>query len=178
MWDNRAENDAREAKGEKLRPDFSCKNKDGCGYVQWREKKADDFSRPATVPTPQPSQQRPGFINIDQAKDIGRALFAAGIKTETFFKAFQLTRYGELAIDRLDDVSRWIEDNSEQAPPKQPGVAAEVITADEYNDLLVLCDMSGTDPKMLAQRYGCQSLADLPQIHHADALKEAGKGAP
>lgn len=38
VWDNTAENDKREQNGEKLRPDYSCKDKDGCGWLMWREK--------------------------------------------------------------------------------------------------------------------------------------------
>lgn len=39
MYNNVAENDARLAKGEKLRPDFKCKNK-SCDGVIWRPKTA------------------------------------------------------------------------------------------------------------------------------------------
>lgn len=37
MWDNRAENDRRAAAGEKLRPDWKCKDK-SCDGVIWRPK--------------------------------------------------------------------------------------------------------------------------------------------
>lgn len=37
-WDNRQENDARLAKGERLRPDWSCKDKGKCDGVIWRPK--------------------------------------------------------------------------------------------------------------------------------------------
>ncbi len=36
-WDNTQANDERALKGEKLRPDYSCKDKD-CGWVMWRPK--------------------------------------------------------------------------------------------------------------------------------------------
>ena len=39
MYDNRAENDARLARGEKMRPDWKCKDK-ACDGVIWREKGA------------------------------------------------------------------------------------------------------------------------------------------
>ena len=35
VWDNRAENDKREAAGQRRRPDFSCKKKDECGWICW-----------------------------------------------------------------------------------------------------------------------------------------------
>lgn len=38
VWDNRQENLKRVAKGQKERPEFSCKDKDGCGWIQWPEK--------------------------------------------------------------------------------------------------------------------------------------------
>lgn len=38
MWDNRAENDRRAASGDKLQPDWKCRDKDGCGHVIWRPK--------------------------------------------------------------------------------------------------------------------------------------------
>jgi hypothetical protein len=37
-WDNRKENAKRLEAGQKLRPDFSCKDKDGCGWVKWPPK--------------------------------------------------------------------------------------------------------------------------------------------
>lgn len=36
-WDNVEENNARAEMGEKLRPDYSCKDKE-CGWVKWRPK--------------------------------------------------------------------------------------------------------------------------------------------
>jgi len=39
LWDNRAENDARLAKGEKLRPDYKCRD-NACAGVVWRPKAA------------------------------------------------------------------------------------------------------------------------------------------
>ncbi|HEX9563783.1 MAG TPA: hypothetical protein VF981_07420 [Gemmatimonadaceae bacterium] len=38
VYDNREENKARAGRGEKQRPIFACKNKDGCGWVQWPPK--------------------------------------------------------------------------------------------------------------------------------------------
>ena len=35
VWDNRAENDKREAAGQRRRPDFACKKKDDCGWIAW-----------------------------------------------------------------------------------------------------------------------------------------------
>jgi hypothetical protein len=39
LWDNRKENDVRELKGEKLRPDWKCRDKE-CDGVIWREKES------------------------------------------------------------------------------------------------------------------------------------------
>ncbi len=38
VWDNVSSNNARAEIGEKLRPDYSCKDKDICGWIQWRPK--------------------------------------------------------------------------------------------------------------------------------------------
>ena len=46
VWDNREKNNERALKGEKLRPDYACKDKD-CGWVKWRPKE-----KKATSPTP------------------------------------------------------------------------------------------------------------------------------
>jgi hypothetical protein len=49
MWDNVSANDARAEVGEKLRPDYACKDKEGCGFVIWRPK---DGSKKILVETP------------------------------------------------------------------------------------------------------------------------------
>lgn len=38
LWDNRAENAKRKAAGQRARPAFSCKDKDGCNAAYWDEK--------------------------------------------------------------------------------------------------------------------------------------------
>ena len=41
VWDNTERNNERALKGEKLMPDFSCKDKAICKWVQWRPRKAE-----------------------------------------------------------------------------------------------------------------------------------------
>lgn len=49
MFDNRAENDERAARGEKLRPDWKCRSRT-CDGVIWRPKQTGTAPRRATVP--------------------------------------------------------------------------------------------------------------------------------
>lgn len=53
MYDNRAENDERVARGEKLRPDYKCKQRN-CDGVIWRPKNGNGQG---AVPTPIPVSQ-------------------------------------------------------------------------------------------------------------------------
>lgn len=54
-YDNRAENDQRVAKGEKMRPDFKCKDKN-CDGVLWRPKEGW-----GAAPAPAPTTAKQGF---------------------------------------------------------------------------------------------------------------------
>jgi hypothetical protein len=53
MWSNVKENDERAARGEKLRPDYACKDKTGCKGVIWRDDKPKRAPAPVAsgVPT-------------------------------------------------------------------------------------------------------------------------------
>lgn len=53
-YDNRAENDGRLAKGEKMRPDFKCKKKE-CDGVVWRPKEGWGAAAPVAVAAPAPA---------------------------------------------------------------------------------------------------------------------------
>jgi len=50
VWDNVEENDQREKNGEKLRPDYSCKDKEGCGWVKWRPKEGREILKETKIP--------------------------------------------------------------------------------------------------------------------------------
>lgn len=52
VWDNRAENDAREERGEKRRPDFKCRK---CEWIQWNAETPvkDEFEPRDDVPLPE-----------------------------------------------------------------------------------------------------------------------------
>lgn len=58
VWDNRVENDARAQRGEKMRPDFSCRDKQGCRWVQWREDKPLPSRKPDHHPSWPEGQRR------------------------------------------------------------------------------------------------------------------------
>ena len=55
-WDNVEANNARAEVGEKLRPDYACKDKDGCGWIKWRPK---DGSKEIIVETFKGSNKPP-----------------------------------------------------------------------------------------------------------------------
>ena len=63
VWDNRAKKASGEfsAKG----PDFACKDKDGCGWVQWPPKNKGSGGLPATaaIPTPLTSPLVPASVS-------------------------------------------------------------------------------------------------------------------
>ena len=50
IWNNIEENKKRIANGQKPRPEYSCKDKEGCGWVKWAEKPKKVF----TPQTPRP----------------------------------------------------------------------------------------------------------------------------
>ncbi len=52
VWDNVKENDEREINGEKLRPDYSCKDKEVCGWVKWRPKEGKEILVETHKPRP------------------------------------------------------------------------------------------------------------------------------
>lgn len=56
IWDNQAENDKRELNGEKLRPDYACKDKENCGWVMWRVK---EKKKILVETNPKPIQKTP-----------------------------------------------------------------------------------------------------------------------
>lgn len=84
-YDNRAENDARLAKGEKLRPDWKCKDKN-CDGVRWREKGA---AAPRAAAPAAPAKQ--GYSSgpyIPEIDDEHPAL--PHEKLDTIFNAYNL----------------------------------------------------------------------------------------
>lgn len=79
VWNNVEENNKREAKGEKLRPDYSCKDKENCGWVMWREKGKKKIVV-KTTPTPFHSNDDDKIKSmvLSYAKDIVCALIQTG----------------------------------------------------------------------------------------------------
>lgn len=65
VWNNVEENNSRELNGEKLRPDYSCKDK-ACGFVSWREKGVKkEFKDKTPVKKVAPVEPKPGLDNRD-----------------------------------------------------------------------------------------------------------------
>lgn len=59
IYDNRRKNTERIAAGQKAMPDFSCKDKEGCGWKKWPPKNA---VRPsASPPVSKPTAHHPGY---------------------------------------------------------------------------------------------------------------------
>lgn len=77
MWDNRAKKASGEFK--KTGPDFSCKNKEGCGYVIWPEKKTTTkpMVRPANLPPSQTPIRREPIKQEDSNRRLEIAREAA-----------------------------------------------------------------------------------------------------
>ncbi len=85
VWDNVEENNKREAKGDKLRPDYSCKDKEGCGWVMWREKGVKKVIAKSMLSTPPRSLSAPNgderakTMVLAYAKDLVVALINGGV---------------------------------------------------------------------------------------------------
>jgi hypothetical protein len=72
-WDNRVENDQRDLKGEKLRPEYACKDKENCGWVMWREKGVKKELRETSKPAPVPVKVNGdslGMMRLAYRKDL------------------------------------------------------------------------------------------------------------
>jgi len=81
VWNNIDENNKREAKGEKLRPDYSCKDKEGCGWVMWREKGKTKIVKESML-TPKSvsnGDERAKTMVMSYAKDLVISTIAGGI---------------------------------------------------------------------------------------------------
>lgn len=52
VWDNTEENKKRIANGQKPRPEYSCKDKEGCGWVKWAERPKKTFVKPIIKDNP------------------------------------------------------------------------------------------------------------------------------
>ena len=73
-WDNTVANDERALNGEKLRPDYSCKDKE-CGWVMWRPKDGKkQILKETSKPTP-PVEHKSGKDEyIDGKKENNRLI--------------------------------------------------------------------------------------------------------
>ena len=59
IWDNREENEKRIVSGKPPRPDFSCKDKNGCKWVKWGDyKKAKQPENAESKALPPPNSQK------------------------------------------------------------------------------------------------------------------------
>ncbi len=87
VWNNIEENNNREAKGEKLRPDYACKDKEGCGWLMWREKGKKKVVVNSMMSGAIPTVSKPVFNGDDKvktmvmsyAKDLVVAIITAGL---------------------------------------------------------------------------------------------------
>ena len=57
VWDNTIENEKRKNEGKKERPVYSCKDKDGCGWVMWPEKGVKKVLVESHLPSKVPQQE-------------------------------------------------------------------------------------------------------------------------
>jgi hypothetical protein len=115
-YDNRAENDARLAKGEKLRPDHKCRNR-SCDGAVWRAKPgappppaATPYVAPipAMVPMAQPVTPHtpPGFIDIAMTYEATLAHVLANVVPTFVARGIPVTMEGIAAIAAHLNITR------------------------------------------------------------------------
>jgi hypothetical protein len=93
MWDNTEKNKEREQEGKKNLPQYSCKDKEGCGWIMWPDKEGRktilvEHKTPAPKALPN-GENREKAMFYSYAKDLAIAEMAAGISSGP---AVQLTK--------------------------------------------------------------------------------------
>lgn len=117
MYDNRAENDARAERGEKLRPDFKCRTR-GCDGVIWRDEKKEG------------SKEAPKDAKAAPVRDLSWAAampfpFQKG-------KPVHGTPMGEMSTESLQKVAAWIREKQAETPDfHEPTLAAITIILED-----------------------------------------------
>ena len=117
VWDNRSENDARAQRGEKMRPDYSCRDKQGCRWVQWREDK----------PLPSRKQDHHPSWPDDQGRYCA-TLKEYGLDYETVAKEMEAKGHGRPSSWTTEERQMHIADLSNNATRQNP-------PAESYDDL-------------------------------------------
>ena len=85
-WDNTEKNKEREKEGKKNLPQYSCKDKEGCGWIMWPDKPGRKTILKETG-APKPVVHQPNGENREKAmfysyaKDLAIAEVAAGISS-------------------------------------------------------------------------------------------------
>lgn len=80
IWDNVEANNERALVGKTLRPDYSCKDKDGCGWLLWRPKNGSKKILVSTEP-PKPKEVSNGkedMMRLAYRKDLMICLINLG----------------------------------------------------------------------------------------------------
>jgi len=118
VWDNREENKKRIAEGQKPRPEFSCKDKDVCGWVKWPAKESKGF-----IPKPKSNGKSEGerleIIRQSSLKVAEDHLFHNGIKASkedlTMLSEY-LANYVRWGLKREESEERGDDSGKEHTP--------------------------------------------------------------
>ena len=106
IWNNVAINKRRIANGEKPRPDYSCKDKEGCGWVKWPVKEKKEF--------PKFNSRNEGQIIRQHSQEM--ALMYCQIKGK---KDFELKELGIL-INWFEADAKGVRPTKEEPLPPEP----------------------------------------------------------
>jgi len=117
VYDDRNDNDARAQRGEKLRPDFKCRDKQGCRWVQWRE----DKPLPSRKPDHHPSWPDDQGRYCAALKEYGRDY-------ETVAKEMEAKGHGRPSSWTTEERQMHIADLSNNATRQNP-------PAESFDDL-------------------------------------------
>lgn len=146
VWDNRAENDTRVKQGKSRRPDYACRNKDGCGEViwsaeEWAKKLAENDAHAgtprATAPddappprAPKPAREKRMPFGDHKDKKLGEITANDLVVIRDWAQKRDAARFAEL-IDSINEVL----EEKRQATAGADGVDDLPPALDEDDDL-------------------------------------------
>ena len=102
-WDNRDKNKERANEGKKNLPEYACKDKDGCGWIQWPKK---DDSKGYTKKTSSASAGSDGVLIVLSSIDAKLTLICEKIGAKIKTKAEEVMG-GEIVDEQPMDDPNW-----------------------------------------------------------------------
>jgi len=106
VWNNVAANDARAQAGEKLRPDYFCKDKN-CGWLQWRPKQPFQGFQGTPPNAPKPPVMKP--VDNGGCKDVKSDMMRLAYRKDLAIAV--LNKFGDTTDLKAmaEDLWSWIE---------------------------------------------------------------------